>query len=149
MSEWHNNLEQLAQELSEAREDRDRLIAETDKANAQFQEEIENQVNNLEIETLLIEMNKKLLTKTGSVTSSKSWEEPIASDDESEEELDDGDFISVLLEWEENGEREIAVDLGRDDSGLYLEVNGHEIPMEKESLQAALLYAIKEELDLV
>tara|TARA_A100001037_G_scaffold278983_1_gene280357 strand:+ start:3940 stop:4389 length:450 start_codon:yes stop_codon:yes gene_type:complete len=149
MSEWHNNLEQLAQELSEAREDRDRLIAETDKANAQFQEEIENQVNNLEIETLLIEMNNKLLTKTGSVTSSKSWEEPIASDDESEEELDDGDFISVLLEWEENGEREIAVDLGRDDSGLYLEVNGHEIPMEKESLQAALLYAIKEELDLV
>ena len=149
MSEWHNNLEQLAQELSEAREDRDRLIAETGKANAQFQEEIENQVNNLEIETLLIEMNNKLLTKTGSVTSSKSWEEPIASDDESEEELDDGDFISVLLEWEENGEREIAVDLGRDDSGLYLEVNGHEIPMEKESLQAALLYAIKEELDLV
>jgi len=61
MSEWHNNLEQLAQELSEAREDRDRLIAETDKANAQFQEEIENQVNNLEIETLLIEMNNKLL----------------------------------------------------------------------------------------
>ena len=54
-----------------------------------------------------------------------------------------------MLEWEENGERELAVDVGRDESGLYIEVNGHEISMDEETLQAAVLYAVKEELDFV
>ena len=57
-------------------------------------------------------------------------------------------FVEIL-EWEENGERELAVDVGRDESGLYIEVNGHEISMDEETLQAAVLYAVKEELDFV
>ena len=31
----------------------------------------------------------------------------------------------------------------------YIEVNGHEISMDEETLQAAVLYAVKEELDFV
>ena len=66
-----------------------------------------------------------------------------------DEDDENADFISCVLEWFEIDERELAVDLGRDDSGLYLEVNGHEISIEQGALQAALLYAIKEELEFV
>ena len=69
--------------------------------------------------------------------------------EEDDEEVQDTDFISCVLEWEENGERELAVDVGRDESGLYIEVNGHEISMDEETLQSAVLYAVKEELDFV
>ena len=101
-------------------------------------------------------MNDQLLEGSGTVSLSRSWDSATLTDrneaddeDEEDDDLKDSDFISCLLEWEENGDRELAVDLGKDDSGLYLEVNGHEISIDENSLQAALLYAIKEELEFV
>ena len=153
MSEWDDNLQGLASELKEARENRDNFIAETEAAKDQFKKEIESQFSELGIEDLLKEMNRILLLDSGTVVLTKSWEETSISDedDEDDEDEDDenADFISCVLEWFEIDERELAVDLGRDDSGLYLEVNGHEISIEQGALQAALLYAIKEELEFV
>jgi len=153
MSEWDDNLQGLASELKEARENRDNFIAETEATNEQFKKEIESQFSELGIEDLLKEMNRILLLDSGTVVLTKSWDETSISDedDEDDEDEDDenADFISCVLEWFEIDERELAVDLGRDDSGLYLEVNGHEISIEQGALQAALLYAIKEELEFV
>ena len=105
------------------------------------------------MEKLLNDMNKVLFSGSGSLQVTKSWEDSGSADteesEEDEEEVQDTDFISCVLEWEENGERELAVDVGRDESGLYIEVNGHEISMDEETLQAAVLYAVKEELDFV
>ena len=150
MSEWDDNLQGLASELKEARENRDNFIAETEATNEQFKKEIESQFSELGIEDLLKEMNRILLLDSGTVVLTKSWEETSISDEDDEDEDDENaDFISCVLEWFEIDERELAVDLGRDDSGLYLEVNGHEISIEQGALQAALLYAIKEELEFV
>ncbi|MFL2644636.1 MAG: hypothetical protein ACJ0KI_03070 [Dehalococcoidia bacterium] len=150
MSEWDDNLQGLASELKEARENRDNFIAETEATNEQFKKEIESQFSELGIEDLLKEMNRILLLDSGTVVLTKSWDETSISDEDDEDEDDENaDFISCVLEWFEIDERELAVDLGRDDSGLYLEVNGHEISIEQGALQAALLYAIKEELEFV
>tara|TARA_B100001142_G_scaffold329400_1_gene392562 strand:- start:362 stop:814 length:453 start_codon:yes stop_codon:yes gene_type:complete len=150
MSEWDDNLQGLASELKEARENRDNFIAETEAAKDQFKKEIESQFSELGIEDLLKEMNRILLLDSGTVVLTKSWDETSISDEDDEDEDDENaDFISCVLEWFEIDERELAVDLGRDDSGLYLEVNGHEISIEQGALQAALLYAIKEELEFV
>ena len=148
MSEWDDNLQGLASELKEARENRDNFIAETEATNEQFKKEIESQFSELGIEDLLKEMNRILLLDSGTVVLTKSWDETSISDEEDEDD-ENADFISCVLEWFEIDERELAVDLGRDDSGLYLEVNGHEISIEQGALQAALLYAIKEELEFV
>ena len=43
MSEWDDNLQGLASELKEARENRDNFIAETEATNEQFKKEIESQ----------------------------------------------------------------------------------------------------------
>ena len=150
MSEWDDNLQGLALELKEARENRDNIIAETEATNEQFKKEIESQFSKLGIEDLLKEMNRILLLDSGTVVLTKSWDETsISAEDDEDEDDENADFISCVLEWFEIDERELAVDLGRDDSGLYLEVNGHEISIEQGALQAALLYAIKEELEFV
>lgn len=153
MTDWNEKLNLAASELESAREKRDDLIKETEAAIIRYQVEIETLFTELDVEKLLNDMNKVLFSGSGSLQVTKSWEDSSSGDteesEEDDEEVQDTDFISCVLEWEENGERELAVDVGRDDSGLYIEVNGHEISMDEETLQAAVLYAVKEELDLV
>ena len=153
MTDWNEKLNLAASELESAREKRDDLIKETEAAIIRYQVEIETLFTELDVEKLLNDMNKVLFSGSGSLQVTKSWEDSSSADteesEEDDEEVQDTDFISCVLEWEENGERELAVDVGRDDSGLYIEVNGHEISMDEETLQAAVLYAVKEELDLV
>ena len=153
MTDWNEKLNLAASELESAREKRDDLIKETEAAIIRYQVEIETLFTELDVEKLLNDMNKVLFSGSGSLQVTKSWEDSGSADteesEEDEEEVQDTDFISCVLEWEENGERELAVDDGRDDSGLYIEVNGHEISMDEETLQAAVLYAAKEELDFV
>lgn len=153
MTDWNEKLNLAASELESAREKRDDLIKETEAAIIRYQVEIETLFTELDVEKLLNDMNKVLFSGSGSLQVTKSWEDSGSADteesEEDDEEVQDTDFISCVLEWEENGERELAVDVGRDDSGLYIEVNGHEISMDEETLQAAVLYAAKEELDLV
>ena len=153
MTDWNEKLNLAASELESAREKRDDLIKETEAAIIRYQVEIETLFTELDVEKLLNDMNKVLFSGSGSLQVTKSWEDSSSADteenEEDDEEVQDTDFISCVLEWEENGERELAVDVGRDDSGLYIEVNGHEISMDEETLQAAVLYAAKEELDFV
>ena len=153
MTDWNEKLNLAASELESAREKRDDLIKETEAAIIRYQVEIETLFTELDVEKLLNDMNKVLFSGSGSLQVTKSWEDSGSADteesEEDDEEVQDTDFISCVLEWEENGERELAVDVGRDDSGLYIEVNGHEISMDEETLQAAVLYAVKEELDFV
>ena len=153
MTDWNEKLNLAASELESAREKRDDLIKETEAAIIRYQVEIETLFTELDVEKLLSDMNKALLSGSGSLQVTKSWEDSSSADteesEEDDEEVQNTDFISCVLEWEENGERELAVDVGRDESGLYIEVNGHEISMDEETLQAAVLYAVKEELDFV
>jgi len=153
MTDWNEKLNLAASEIESAREKRDDLIKETEAAIIRYQVEIETLFTELDVEKLLNDMNKVLFSGSGSLQVTKSWEDSGSADteesEEDDEEVQDTDFISCVLEWEENGERELAVDVGRDESGLYIEVNGHEISMDEETLQAAVLYAVKEELDLV
>lgn len=153
MTDWNEKLNLAASELESAREKRDDLIKETEAAIIRYQVEIETLFTELDVEKLLNDMNKVLFSGSGSLQVTKSWEDSSSGDteesEEDDEEVQDTDFISCVLEWEENGERELAVDVGRDESGLYIEVNGHEISMDEETLQAAVLYAVKEELDFV
>ena len=153
MTDWNEKLNLAASELESAREKRDDLIKETEAAIIRYQVEIETLFTELDVEKLLNDMNKVLFSGSGSLQVTKSWEDSSSADteesEEEDEEVQDTDFISCVLEWEENGERELAVDVGRDESGLYIEVNGHEISMDEETLQAAVLYAVKEELDFV
>ena len=153
MTDWKEKLNLAASELESAREKRDDLIKETEAAIIRYQVEIETLFTELDVEKLLNDMNKVLFSGSGSLQVTKSWEDSSSADteesEEDDEEVQDTDFISCVLEWEENGERELAVDVGRDESGLYIEVNGHEISMDEETLQAAALYAVKEELDFV
>ena len=153
MTDWNEKLNLAASELESAREKRDDLIKETEAAIIRYQVEIETLFTELDVEKLLNDMNKVLFSGSGSLQVTKSWEDSSSADteesEEDDEEVQDTDFISCVLEWEENGERELAVDVGRDVSGLYIEVNGHEISMDEETLQAAVLYAVKEELDFV
>ena len=153
MTDWNEKLNLAASELESAREKRDDLIKETEAAIIRYQVEIETLFTELDVEKLLNDMNKVLFSGSGSLQDTKSWEDSSSADteesEEDDEEVQNTDFISCVLEWEENGERELAVDVGRDESGLYIEVNGHEISMDEETLQAAVLYAVKEELDFV
>ena len=153
MTDWNEKLNLAASELESAREKRDDLIKETEAAIIRYQVEIETLFTELDVEKLLNDMNKVLFSDSGTLQVTKSWEDSSSADteesEEDDEEVQDTDFISCVLEWEENGERELAVDVGRDESGLYIEVNGHEISMDEETLQAAVLYAVKEELDFV
>ncbi len=153
MTDWNEKLNLAASELESAREKRDDLIKETEAAIIRYQVEIETLFTELDVEKLLNDMNKVLFSGSGTLQVTKSWEDSSSGDteesEEDDEEVQDTDFISCVLEWEENGERELAVDVGRDESGLYIEVNGHEISMDEETLQAAVLYAAKEELDFV
>ncbi len=153
MTDWNEKLNLAASELESAREKRDDLIKETEAAIIRYQVEIETLFTELDVEKLLNDMNKVLFSDSGTLQVTKSWEDSSSGDteesEEDDEEVQDTDFISCVLEWEENGERELAVDVGRDESGLYIEVNGHEISMDEETLQAAVLYAVKEELDFV
>ena len=153
MTDWNEKLNLAASELESAREKRDDLIKETEAAIIRYQVEIETLFTELDVEKLLNDMNKVLFSGSGSLQVTKSWEDSSSADteesEEDDEEVQDTDFISCVLEWEENGEKELAVDVGRDESGLYIEVNGHEISMDEETLQAAVLYAVKEELDFV
>ena len=147
MTDWNEKLNLAASELESAREKRDDLIKETEAAIIRYQVEIETLFTELDVEKLLNDMNKVLFSGSGSLQVTKSWEDSSSADteesEEDDEEVQDTDFISCVLEWEENGEKELAVDVGRDESGLYIEVNGHEISMDEETLQAAVLYAVK------
>ena len=104
---------------------------------------------------LLQEMNSVLLNGQGEVENILSWEEEKEEGpDESFpmldnlEELEDTDYINAILTWEEDGEREIVLDLGFGEQGMSLLVNGADIRLEQEALEQALVEAFRMQLEL-
>jgi hypothetical protein len=105
---------------------------------------------------LVQEVNEVLLNGDGIIQSYNSWEGPhedISADAELidldfEDEDEDAEYVSIELTWEENGEREIAVDLGLSEEGLYLQINGIDVRPEREALEQALVEAFREELQV-
>ena len=151
---WRDTLIELRDELAEVRARRLQR-AEADEANLrQVRQEMADLSGSLGIGQLLAEMNATLLEGRGEVETIVSWDQETDDGDpglDLDEELgedDDEDTITNLLAWDEDGDREIAVEVILDEEGITLQVNGVEIRPEREALEQALAEAFRDELDL-
>jgi len=152
---WRDTLRGLRDELAEIRAQRQR-DRQADEAEQQAQRlEMARVADSLGLSSLLQEMNSVLLNGQGEVEYISSWEEEMEEDpDESLlqldalEELENEDYINVILTWEEDGEREIVLDLGFGEPEMPLLVNGVDIRLEQEALEQALLEAFRMQLEL-
>ena len=148
---WHDTLLELREELAEARADRLQRASEEAAEIGKQRDELTQLAASLGISDVLSDMNRTLLDGKGELETIVSWEpgeqddDPSPDDDEDEEEADG---ISAFLTWEEGEEREIAVDLGLAEDGIYLQVNGVDIRREREALEVALIEAFRDELDI-
>ncbi|MFB3098329.1 MAG: hypothetical protein ACE1ZZ_06620, partial [Dehalococcoidia bacterium] len=108
---WRDTLRGLRDELAEIRAQRQRE-RQTDEEEQQAQRlELARIGESLDLTGLLQEMNSVLLNGQGEVENISSWEEETEEDpDESLltvdnlEELEESDYINVILTWEEDGE---------------------------------------------
>ena len=147
---WLDSLSELKEELAGVRAER---LSQTSVDEAKIQEErdeLSRLAESLTVSDLLAEMNSTLLDGQGSVEKIVSWEsdEEDGGDEEADPDEEDADVIALILTWEERGERELAIDLGVTDDGIYVQVNGIEVRAEREALEPALLQAFREELEL-
>ena len=147
---WLDSLSELKEELAGVRAER---LSQTSVDEAEIQEErdeLSRLAESLAVSDLLAEMNATLLDGQGSVEKIVSWEidEEDDGDQVGDPEEEDADVIALILTWEERGERELAIDLGVTDDGIYVQVNGIEVRAEREALEPALLQAFREELEL-
>ena len=147
---WLDSLSELKEELAGVRAER---LSQTSVDEAEIQEErdeLSRLAESLAVSDLLAEMNATLLDGQGSVEKIVSWEsdEKDDGDQGGDPEEEDADVIALILTWEERGERELAIDLGVTDDGIYVQVNGIEVRAEREALEPALLQAFRGELEL-
>ncbi len=154
---WRDTLRELRDDLSESRAQRqsDRQAEEAEQQAQRL--ELARIAESLGLNGLLQEMNSVLLNSQGQVENISSWEEEDDEDEEPDElfpmsnnpeELDDSDYINAILTWEENGEREIVLDLGFGEKGMSLLVNGVDIRLEQEAVEKALVVAFRMQLEL-
>ena len=146
---WRDSLAELKEELANIRAERLSQASDEDAEIEKEREELSRLVDSLRVSELLSDMNRTLLDGQGTVEKIVSWE----ADEEDEdgpmaEEEEDADVIALILTWEERGERELAIDLGVADEGVYVQINGIEIRAEREAMEPALLQAFREELEL-
>ena len=152
---WRDTLRGLRDELAEIRAQRQRE-RQADEAEQQAQRlELARIAESLGLNGLLQEMNSVLLNGQGEVENISSWEEENEEDEEESslilgdlEELEDSDYINLVLSWEEDGEREIVLDLGFGEQGMSLLVNGVDIRLEQDALERALVEAFRQQLEL-
>lgn len=150
---WRDTLSELKQELSDLRAER---LSQTSADEAEVQkerDELSRLAESLAVSELLSDMNDTLLDGQGSVEKIISWESDEEDEDddlvqEAGDDEEDADVIALILTWDERGERELAIDLGVTDEGIYVQVNGIEIRAEREALEPALLQAFRDELEL-
>jgi hypothetical protein len=154
---WQDTLVKLRDSVAQARTEKRREAEVWAAERQEHREKLSQMAKSLEIPLLLTQMNAVLLDGKGEVETFSSWEaEPgaglegffpdLEDDDEFDEE--DADVISSVLSWEEAGDREVVVDLGWDEEGMFLEVNGEETRHERGALERALVQAFKDELEL-
>ena len=152
---WRDTLRGLRDELADVRAQRQReRLADEEEQRAQ-RLELGRIAESLGLTGLLQEMNSVLLDGKGEVENICSWEEENEEElDESLlklddlEELEDSEYINAILTWEEDGEREIVVDLGFGEQGMSLLVNGVDTRLEQEALEPALMEAFRQQLEL-
>ena len=153
---WLYTLQALKTELDDTRRQRKQQASEAEQQRRVQREELSQIAESLGIASLVADMNRVLLQGSGTLESYSSWEPSqeaspsplpmLAGDDEDDEE--EADYISAELTWDEDGEREIAVDLGIGDDGVYLQVNGIDTRIEREALEQALIEAFRDELQV-
>jgi hypothetical protein len=145
----------LRDELAGVRAERRRQTAAEESELLRDRQELTALADSLKIAGMLSDMNATLLDGQGDVETIASWE--IDDDLDEEEEVpkspdagddEEADAVTTLLSWEENGEREIAVDLVWDGESTFLQVNGIEIRQQREALEQALVEAFRDELEL-
>ncbi len=153
---WLDTLQALKIELDDTRRQRKEQASEAEQQRRVQREELSQIAESLGIASLVADMNRVLLQDSGTLDSYSSWEPSqetspsplpmLAGDDEDDEE--EADYISAELTWDEDGEREIAVDLGIGEDGVYLQVNGIDTRVEREALEQALIEAFRDELQV-
>lgn len=152
---WRDTLRELRDELAEIRAQRQREMQAEEKAQQAQRLELTRIAESLGLTGLLQEMNSVLLNGQGEVENISSWEEEEEEDSEESslmpgnlEELEDSDYVNAILTWEEDGEREIVLDLGFGEQGMSLLVNGVDIRLEEEALEQALVEAFRQQLEV-
>ena len=152
---WRDTLRELRDDLSEIRAQRQSEMQADEKAQQAQRLELTRIAESLGLTGLLQEMNSVLLNGQGEVENISSWEEEEEEDSEESllmpgnlEELEDSDYVNAILTWEEDGEREIVLDLGFGEQGMSLLVNGVDIRLEQEALEQALVEAFRQQLEV-
>lgn len=149
---WRESLLELKEELAEVRAERRREHDERETELERQRGELSRLADSLGISSLMADMNATLLDGSGDVETIISWEPEGGEEDdpvfEGEEEEEEADVISVILSWDEAGEREVSIDLGVTDNGTYAKVNGVDIRPEREALESALVQAFRDELEV-
>jgi len=146
---WRDSLSELKEELANVRAERLSQASDEDAEIEKEREELSRLADSLGVSELLGDMNRTLLDGQGSVEKIVSWDtDEEAGDEFIGEEEEDADVIALILTWDERGERELAIDLGVTDDGVYVQINGIEIRAEREALEPALLQAFRDELEL-
>ena len=146
---WRDSLSELKEELANVRAERLSQASDEDAEIEKEREELSRLANSLGVSELLGDMNRTLLDGQGSVEKIVSWDtDEEAGDEFIGEEEEDADVIALILTWDERGERELAIDLGVTDDGVYVQINGIEIRAERQALEPALLQAFRDELEL-
>ena len=174
MMEWGEDLRKFRESIEAIRqqptEPREIGQEELDERLRLIQEAFED----LRPETYLEEMNRVLLDGRGEVEVYLPWvadddeededEDEVADedeededdgdedededeDDEDEEELEAQDVASAILVWDD-GECELAIDVGLEGDRVYWQVNGDDVPTNDVSLREALKKAFAEEVGL-
>lgn len=152
---WRDDLLELKTELAEVRAERRQQAAEDEAEHQRQLERLSNFASSLSISDLLAEMNNVLLNGEGEIETFAPWDTTEEDVEEEEDDLllgdaeleEDTDTFTAILAWEEDGEREIEVDLGITDEGFYLQVNGAGIRPERRALEQALVHAFRDELE--
>ena len=152
---WHETLVELRDELAEARTGRKQQASAYAAAVEEVRGEMSRLADSLGIISLLSEINATLLDDQGAVETIVSWESgesgDATADDEDEDDAEDQDAedaITTVLAWEEDGEREIAVEVVATEDGISLQVNGVEIRGERDALEQGLVEAFRDELEV-
>ncbi len=155
---WRDTLVGLRDELAEVRAQRRQRAAAEEAQAQQARQELSRLASDLRITEILSEMNAALLEGQGDVETALSWESPQDDQDggdgdelgvaDEENEEYDGDVLATVLTWEEDGEREIAVEVLLAAGEISMQVNGVEIRPERDALEQALVEAFRDELEL-
>ena len=157
---WRDTIESLQIELADVRAERSRQAKLEEAERHDQRRQLSQMAASLEIAKLIDDINSVLLRGTGQIESYSSWDPPVpeaerepANDLEilhlgGEDAVEDPDYVSTVLTWDEDGECEIAVDLGFAENGIYLQVNEIDIRPEREALENALVETFREELQV-